>query len=88
MNVEVKLNGRTYRYINVGISTTWVNEDNIIVPVMMHTKLRETAIASGIDSSVFVNIVVTKIEVDKKECKTTNIKKNSLKGINPFEAKE
>lgn len=95
MEVSVIYREQEYRYVEFCGRMTWVDASQIAVPVMLHTVLREHAIASGINSSVFVStpdeIEANKVAVKEQKIKekkvskiSKNKKKNLLGGFNPF----
>jgi len=80
---------RKYTYTTIGSMMTWVDDKHMVVPVVLHTKLREKAIADGTDISIFLSDPVESkperksVSVKKSKSKTT--KKSTLKGgFNPF----
>ncbi len=94
MEVEIDYGGRKYRYSKVGEILTWVDDKDLTVPVMLHSILRDRAISSGIDKSIFLeartpNKKPEKIKENKDTKKSPKKSKTKLIGsINPFEEKE
>lgn len=84
------LNGLTYIYKNSGRIYTWFDQKNLVVPVILHTKLREKAISEGADESIFLSepklnrsdFQQEKPQI-KAEVKSKTSKKSTL-GFNPF----
>lgn len=84
MTVEVHYGGKKYFYLEVDFITTWVDEHHIPVPVKLHSILREKALASGTDPSIFIcnNI---KIPIRKSKVDKTKNNQNNMQGVvNPF----
>jgi hypothetical protein len=83
MDVVVNYRGRLYKYTEVNSMTTWVNDKNNLVPVSLHSILREKALASGIDESVFyLKNTTINTSVEKSKSRVNNVI-NTTK-INPF----
>ena len=95
MEVSVVYREKEYSYVKVGSAMTWVDDSQAIVPVMLHSILREQAISSGISSSVFLSDIPTPDEIkeekeqkikEKKISKVSKSKKSKLlSGFNPFQ---
>lgn len=95
--VTTSLGGAKYTYKFNGSFHTWFDEKNMVVPVLIHTKLREKALSEGADVSIFLS----KPKIPRQEEKTiqnevldlTAVKKPENKqkklinlggGFNPF----
>jgi hypothetical protein len=53
MEVSVIYDGKRYKFCNIGSSRKWVDNRNIIVPVIMNQILRKQAVKDGVDPEVF-----------------------------------
>lgn len=90
MDIVVSLGNRVYRYKNTGTFYTWVDEKNRPVPVIIHTKLREKALAEGANISHFLSVPKPPRSEDlsppeEREEKNSSKKKiNMTGGFNPF----
>lgn len=88
--ILIEFQNKKYQYLEVDGNMIWVDERNLAVPVMLHPKLREQAISSGVDKSVFVGDVkmpAKKKESSDKSLKSSKAKKQDLKGkFNPFKS--
>jgi hypothetical protein len=90
MEITVVLSSRLYRYKNTGSFYTWVDHKNRPVPVLIHTKLREKALAEGADISHFLSVPKPPRSEDlsppdEREEKQSSKKKSNLTGgFNPF----
>ena len=87
--VVVNLGNKIYRYKNTGQFFTWVDDKSRPVPVIIHTKLREKALAEGANPSHFLSSPKPpRSEVvddpDAKVEKATGKKLNLTGGFNPF----
>jgi hypothetical protein len=54
MEVSVLYEGKRYKYCDVGTSRKWVDNRNIVVPVVMNDVLRRHAIENGIGAEEFL----------------------------------
>jgi hypothetical protein len=88
--VTTTLNGLVYVYKNSGKIYTWFDPKNLVVPVILHTKLREKALSEGADESIFLSepkLNRSDFQQEKPrnevEVKSKTIKKSTL-GFNPF----
>ena len=93
--VTVKYCNKEYIYSNKRGLTTWRDERGLVVPVMLHTHLREMAISAGASSSVFLTqgVIQARGVREKEEDKDavtvkSQVKKRKSKilkgGFNPF----
>jgi hypothetical protein len=94
MEIVIKRDGKKYKYVQVGEEYSWVNDKNIMVPVVLQSELKVQALSEGIPLSSF-NRAAKKPShdsddadeevVDKKVKKTKSFK---IKGIvNVFKLK-
>lgn len=82
MEVLVVYRDKKYSYVKLGDMMTWVDEERAVVPVMLHSMLREKAIASGTNSEVFLSTIEemkAQKEKNKEEKKISKIKKKITK---------
>jgi len=87
MEVSVIYQGRNYKYAQVGKIQTWIGEDQMAVPVMLHSSLREKAVSEGADSSIFSTIDQERPSEEKEKVvkkSKTKTKKLMKNGFNPF----
>lgn len=89
--VSTTLHGKVYTYKFNGKFYTWFDAKNLPVPVIIHSKLREQAIAEGKDESIFLSTPKPPHSErvgppEKAETKTTasTTKKKQTAGFNPF----
>lgn len=89
--ISVKLEKRVYRYKDTGQFFTWVDESNRPVPVIIHTKLREKALAEGASLSHFLSSpkpprseAMDEPESKAENTSTSKKKLNLTGGFNPF----
>lgn len=80
--VEVIYGGRKYTYSKVGELMTWMDDKRMVIPVMLHRILREQALESGADVSIFLSKQREQEVKDAPKSKGSNKK---IKGVfNPF----
>lgn len=85
-SIDVTYFGKRYTYSKVGTMITWSDSDGMAIPVMLHSILREKAIATGVDKSIFIS-KEGDYKVEKATKKSGGVKqvKGTLKGgFNPF----
>lgn len=93
MEVSVLYKEKKYSYIQLGEMMTWVDDEQTVVPLMLHSVLREKAISSGINSSIFLSDIPVLEKNKEKKIKEKKVvkssknakKKNLLSGFNPFQ---
>lgn len=91
MEVSVTFRNQKYTYKNIGSFFTWVDERNLAVPLLIHTHLREMALAEGADISFFLSAPKPPRTEDltqplQRSSKVAQKKKNL--GFNPFITEE
>lgn len=85
MAVVVIYNGKKYQYTEVNQISTWVDENGNVAILKLHTILREKALASGVDPSIFICKNIKIPILNSVVEKNTNKPKNKIQGvINPF----
>jgi len=82
--IDIKFQGKRYKYTQLGRIVTWVDNENMAVPVFLHTKLREYAIEQGYDVGIFIR-KKSELPPDPNKPKQKVFKKRKNKGrFNPF----
>jgi len=90
MTVTVEYRGNEYTYSQVGKIMTWTDHRKMVIPVMLHSILREKAISLGTDSSIFISKkkvrkVPEEVGTAKKVVSVKKQKNQSMMGgFNPF----
>ena len=80
MDVSVLYDGKRYKFCDVDGSKKWIDNKNIVVPLILGQKLRKLALSEGFDQEVFNNKKKTKKLVREEEVKKAKVKSKSRKG--------
>ena len=78
--------GKRYKFCNIGSTRKWVDDRNIVVPVVMNKTLRKQAIEDGTEPEAFLSKKPKKLErvrVKKAKVSSSRKRKGSVTvGIN------
>lgn len=93
--VSTTLGNRKYTYKYNGAFFTWIDDLNMIAPLLIHTRLREKALSEGADSSIFLSkpkvprqeVIEKEVSNDLSKTKSEPKQKRNINlggGFNPF----
>jgi hypothetical protein len=84
MDISVLYNGKRYKFCDITGSMKWIDNRNIIVPIILSNELRKRAVAEGFDPEIFNTKKINKPEgddgIEEVEWKVAKVKVRNRKG--------